>query len=90
MLSRKYLGDNSDQAHLFILNQNHLYEYQNVDNTKRSIRKSVGLTKFLVKYKDQNIDTDLHHIHAPDFDKDFERIQYEFSLLMYYYARRDY
>lgn len=54
---------------------------------KKAVRESVGLTRFLVKYKGQNFDTHLHHIHAPDYDEALKNVQYEFSLLMYYHTR---
>lgn len=90
MFSREFLGEASNTAHAFTLNSQHLDDYESITEAKKAVQEAVGLTRFLVKYKGRNIDTHLHHIHAPDYDEALENVQYEFSLLMHYHARRNY
>lgn len=80
-LSRVFLGhEMANRGYAFILDTKHLEDYEKVTIAKRNVRKHIGLTPFRLRYQGRLIDTDLHHIHAPD-EKD---IQYEYSLLKSY------
>ncbi len=80
-LSRAFLGEEmANRGYAFILDKEHLNDYEKVTLAKRHVRKHIGLTPFRLRYQGRIIDTDLHHIHAPD-EKD---IKYEYSLLKSY------
>lgn len=80
-LSRAYLGlEMANRGYAFVLHTDHLQDYDMVVHAKRDVREHVGITPFRLRYKGRTIDSDLHHIHAPDF----EHVQREFSLLKTY------
>ncbi|MCA9387382.1 hypothetical protein KC669_05105 [Candidatus Dojkabacteria bacterium] len=80
-LSRTFLGKElANLGYVFILDKSHLNNYNEISDAKRKIRSYLGITPFRLFYQNRVIDTDLHHIHAPDEGN----IEYEYSLLKSY------
>jgi hypothetical protein len=66
LVARQVSGSAVNDALLFLLSKDYLQDYQSVVNIKKHIRDVIGITPITAYYRGEEIETNLHHIHAPD------------------------